>query len=113
MTPLPSKQVGSVMAAEGGNNIVRYLYRGEESEIIPREATHITVAEDCTFVRARAFHRHPNIVEVICHARVKKIERSAFFECPNLRRVIMPGVKIVEEEAFFECRALTDGMWQA
>ena len=96
------------MAAEGGNNIVRYIYRGEESEIIPREATHITVIEGVTFVHAGAFFRHPNIVEVICHEDVEKIEREAFYECPNLRRVIMPGVKIVEEEAFFECSALAD-----
>ena len=96
------------MAAEAGNNIVRYTYRGEEGEIIPREATHITIAEDCSFVRARAFFRHPNIVEVICHEDVVKIERAAFYECPNLRRAIMPGVEIVEEEAFFECRALAD-----
>ena len=96
------------MAAEGGVNIIRFTYTGAVGENIPDEATHIAVAEDCTFVRARAFYRHPNIVEVICHDNVKKIERGAFFLCPKLWRVIMPGVKEVEEEAFDNCRALTD-----
>ena len=94
------------MAAVGGN-IVRFTYTGAEGEIIPHGATHITVAEDCIFVRARAFRRHSNIIEVICHDKVKKIEDRAFCCCDNLRRVIMPGVKIVERWAFADCKALT------
>ena len=96
------------MADVGDNNFIRHVYRGEEGEIIPREATHIIVGEDVTFVRARAFYEHPNIVEVICHDKVEKIERFAFAYCPNLRRVIMPGVKIVEGCAFEDCEALVD-----
>ena len=95
------------MAAEGDNHFMRYVYRGEEGEVIPREATHITVAESCTFVRAWTFEG-TYIVEIICHNRVKIIESGAFRFCPNLRRVIMPGVKIVEQQAFDDCRALTD-----
>ena len=98
---------GRIMAA-GGGNIVRFTYTGAEGERIPDEATHITVAEDCTFVRAEAFSRHCNIVEVICHAGVKRIEEYAFFWCDTLRRVIMPGVKIVERGAFCYCEALED-----
>ena len=96
------------MAAEGDNNFMRYIYRGEEGERIPREATHITVGEDVTVVRARAFHGHRNIVEIICHDGVKKIEHCAFEGCHNLRRVIMPGVKVIERAAFHCCKALTD-----
>ena len=96
------------MAAEGDNHFMRYTYRGEEDEIISREATHITVGEDVTFVRARAFFHHPNIVELICHDKVEKIEMMAFARCFSLRRVIMPGVKIVDEGAFGNCKALTD-----
>ncbi len=88
--------------------IIRYVYRGEEGEHIPDEATHIIVGEDVTFVRARAFVRHPNIVEIICHEGVEKIGASAFWGCPNLRRVIMPGVKILGANAFFYCEALED-----
>jgi hypothetical protein len=99
------------MAAEGGNIvIIRYVYRGEEGEhnIIPREATHITVAEGVTFVRAHAFQGHPNIVEVVCHEDVEKIEEYAFHNCPFLRRVIMPGVKLLEDAVFCGCDVLTD-----
>ena len=87
---------------------MRYVYRGEEGEFIPWRATHITVAEDCTFIRAEAFIDHPNIIEVICHDGVEKIEEYAFAHCLNLRRVIMPGVKIIERGAFQHCEALED-----
>ena len=97
------------MAAEGGNDIVRlFIYTGAVYERIPDEATHITIAEDCTFVRAHAFALHPNIVEVICHDGVVKIERSAFRGCPNLRRFIMSGVKVVDAGAFYNCHSLED-----
>jgi hypothetical protein len=94
--------------AEGGVIIIRFTYTGAEGEIIPAGATHIFVDKGVTFVRAQAFQSHRNIVEVICHDRVEKIEEGAFQSCPNLRRVIMPGVKIVEDQSFSECRALTD-----
>ena len=96
------------MSAVGDDNFIRYIYRGGVSESIPREATHITVAEDVTIIYERAFFRHPNIIEVICHDKVEKIEQEAFCGCPSLRRVIMPGVKIVETWALIECEALSD-----
>ena len=85
--------------------IIRFAYTGQE--VIPDDATHVTV-ENITFVRARAFYQHPNIVEVICHEDVEKIEIDAFLECPSLRRVIMRGVKVAEKHVFYRCRALTD-----
>ena len=92
------------MAAEGGGNIVWFTYTGQEE--IPDEATHIFI--DVRVVPRRAFYEHPNIIEVICHESVEKIEEEAFRLCPSLRRVIMPGVKILEERAFNECTALED-----
>jgi len=94
-----------MMAAEGGN-IVRFTYTGADGEVIPDDATHVFV--DVTIIPRGAFEEHPSIVEVICHDRVEKIERNAFYECPSLRRVIMPGVKIAEVGAFRNCGALTD-----
>ena len=91
------------MAADG-DNIVWFTYTGHED--IPRHATHIFVAVEV--IRAQTFYGHPNIVEVICHDKVEKIEESAFWECDSLRRVIMPGVTIIEEDAFGCCIALTD-----
>ena len=93
-----------MMAAEGGNIIIRFTYTGEEN--IPREATHIFV--DVAVILANAFDRHPHIVEVKCHDRIENIETRAFSFCPSLRRVVMPGVKEVERYAFNNCPALTD-----
>ena len=93
------------MAAEGGN-IVRYIYRGEEGEVTPREATHITIA--ARNIPPNAFRGRHNIIEVICHEDVERIGQFAFCGCPRLRRVIMPGVKIVEWNAFLKCEALED-----
>ena len=98
------------MAFEGGN-IVRFTYTGANGEVIDEEATHITVDKDCTVVRARAFLRHPNIVELICHDDVEMIEQEAFSWCRSLKRVIIRGVKIVEQEAFRFCGALEDVEW--
>jgi hypothetical protein len=95
-----------MMAAEGNNNIVRYTFRGEEGEIIPRHVTHVYVV-NVAAVPAHAFEDHPNIEEVICHEGVKKIEEHAFNYCPRLRRVIMHGVKEVEKHVFNRCEALT------
>ncbi len=94
-----------IMEAEG-NIINRYIYSGEEGEVIPDNATHVFVV--AKIILRSAFLHHPNIVEMVCHKNVEKIERAAFSGCPRLRRVIMPGVKIVEKEAFYCCGALTD-----
>ena len=91
------------MAAEGGN-IVRFTYTGADGEIIPRDATHVFV--DVTTIPARAFDRHRNIVEVICHDRVEKIEEYAFRCCSSMKRLFMPGVKVVGSRAFSGCPAL-------
>ena len=64
-------------AAEGGINIMRfnYTYTGADGERIPDEATHIIIDKFCKFVRANSFSGHRNIVELVCHAYVDKIER--------------------------------------
>ena len=84
-----------------------YVFTGRDGEVIPRHITHVLIAEARNFVRSRAFQRHPNIEEVICHDGVEKIESWTFNNCPRLRRVIMPGVKIIKFRAFNECRALS------
>jgi hypothetical protein len=92
------------MAARGDNR--SYVYRGEVGERIPRGATYVTVADDCTFVRANAIQGHRNIVTLICHDRVERIERYALCNCPRLQKVVMPGVKTAQHAAFSECEAL-------
>ena len=84
-----------------------YVFTGRAGERIPDHVTHVLVAKALKFVRARAFENHPKIEEVICHDGVEKIEQYAFCQCPSLRRVIMPGVKVVEQRAFRLCMALS------
>ena len=81
-----------------------YIFTGE---VIPDHVTHVLIDKSLKFVRKRAFYKHPNIQEVICHDGVEKIEEYAFHNCPRLRRVIMPGVKEVKRYAFNRCEALT------
>jgi hypothetical protein len=81
-----------------------YIFTGQR---IPDHVTHVLIAKALTFVRAYAFEEHPHIEEVICHDGVEKIEQWAFYRCPRLRRVIMPGVKQVGRRAFSHCKALT------
>ncbi len=88
------------------NSIRRYLYTGEDGEVIPADATHISAA--VKVIPARAFEYHPCIVEVFCDKKVERIEEEAFGGCPSLRRVIMPGVKFIGVEAFVQCETLTD-----
>jgi len=95
------------MAAEG-DNIITYIYRGGRGEVIPDDATHITVDKSVTVVSEDAFRGHPSIVEAIFHIDVEKVESIAFNCCPSLRRVIMPGVEVVKYQAFLGCEALTD-----
>ena len=94
------------MAAEGADNITWFIYTGADGEVIPDDATHVFV--DVKIIPTHAFVQHPAIVEVICHDKVEKIEEHAFYWCPRLKRVIMPGVKIAEQGAFKHCKALTD-----
>ncbi len=81
-----------------------FTYTGVE--IIPDDVTHVGVA--IKTIPAYAFAYHDNIVEVCCHGMVEKIERYAFYQCPSLRQVYMPGVAVVEEGAFSECEELED-----
>eukprot|EP00985_Skeletonema_marinoi_P023652 scaffold15867_cov222-Skeletonema_marinoi.AAC.1 len=89
------------MAADGW-----YIYNGREA--VPPGVTRVRINESLTVIPAEAFNGNPSIEELECHDRVKTVGRWAFRECPSLRVVIMPGVKVVEQYAFYDCEALTD-----
>ena len=84
-----------------------YVFTGRDGERIPDHITHVLIDKALKFVRARPFRRHQKIQEVICHEGVFKVEQEAFYDCPRLRRIIMPGVKNIEPRAFSACAALT------
>jgi len=79
---------------------------GEDGEVVPHNATHVTVDKSVKVIPRRAFYGHPNIEEFECHDGVEKFEGEAFVCCTSLRRVKMPGVKIVEYNAFWSCNSL-------
>ena len=84
--------------------VEHYVYTGEGNP--PRNATHVSIHDSVTIIPYQLFREHPNIIELICHIRVKKIERSAFYKCPRLKRLIMPGVEEVKRSAFYGCKAI-------
>ena len=85
---------------------VNFIYRGGRGRI-PDNVTHVTIDESVTVISEKLFDEHPNIVELICHENVVRIERMAFSGCRRLIRVIIPGVTDIEELAFLSCKALT------
>ena len=85
-----------------------FIYRGGGREAIPYDSTHVRVHDSITAIPARAFQRHRNIVELICHPGVKRIENEAFVRCSSFKRVIMPGVEMVQNGAFSYCESLTE-----
>ena len=81
-----------------------YVYTGED--LPPRGATHVSIDKSITAIPSELFWEHPNIMELICHIGVKKIQRQAFENCPRLKRLVIPGVEEVEEDAFCACKAI-------
>ena len=83
-----------------------FLYRGGR-RVVPQNISHVHVHKSLKVIPAMAFFKHRNIVEVICHNGVERIERQAFAHCPSLRRVVIRGVEVIESDAFRWCRVLT------
>ena len=77
----------------------------EYDRIAPDDFTHVLV--DMEIIPLNAFREHPNITVVICSENVEEIYGAAFGRCPNLRRIVMPNVKIIGD-AFLFCHALED-----
>ena len=87
--------------------MIAFIYTGAKDQVIPPNATHIFIHKSIRKIPAYTFQDHPNIIELICHEGVEKIMWGAFMGCENLKRVIIPGVKIVAMDAFSCCVALT------
>jgi len=90
-----------MMAADGW-----YIYYGRDDEVVPPGVTRVRIDESLTIIPAWAFRGNIDIEEVECHDGIETVEEFAFYQCPSLRRVRMPGVKVVEEHAFSDCEAL-------
>ena len=88
--------------------IITFIFSGAEEEHVhvPLHITHVIMHESVTYIPEGVFTSHPNIVQVYCHAGVKRMDYLAFYNCRRLKRVIMLGVERVEEEAFAYCESL-------
>ena len=92
----------------GGNNDDIFVYTGGEQEV-PRDVKRLRIAENVDTVPRDAFADCEQLIEVVGHDKLKKIEEFAFNYCISLRRLMkMNGVIEIEQFAFYKCNALSD-----
>ena len=85
-----------------------FVYVGREQEV-PRDVKRVRIAENVDTILARAFRDCHQLIEVVGHNKVKKIEYMAFNECYSLRSVTnMTGLIEIEQWAFSACRSLSE-----
>lgn len=84
-----------------------FVYTGG-GQVVPRGVTRVRIDKSVKIIPQRAFYRRRNLVSVETHDDVEKVEEEAFFYCPSLRGIKLPGVRVIEEFAFWSCRALSD-----
>ena len=79
----------------GGDDV--FVYTGGDQEV-PRDVRRVRIAENVDTIAARTFEECEQLIEVECHNKLKKIEDSAFSNCPCLRLLKkMTGVIEIEE----------------
>ena len=101
----PLQQI--VVRSRAVNIMNTFIYRGGGPDVVPRDSTHVIIHESVTVIPEEVFRWHPNIVEVSCHAGVEIISMDAFYRCPRLKRVVMPGVEDIWSWAFHGCKVMT------
>jgi hypothetical protein len=82
-----------------------FFYMGGRA---PQHVMNVIIDESVTSIDDEAFYSNPNLRSVQFHAGVKRIGRLAFYNCPLLRQIKLPGVKLIEEGAFDSCSGLED-----
>jgi hypothetical protein len=84
-----------------------FVYTGGEQEV-PFGVKRVRIAENVDTILAETFY-DCELIEVVGHNRLKKIEREAFSGCWHLRWVKqMTGLIEIEEHAFDCCSPLSD-----
>jgi hypothetical protein len=92
---------------DGGDDDDVFVYTGGEQEV-PFGVKRVRIAENVDTIAEGAFY-DCELIEVVGHNRLKKIEREAFSGCWCLRWVKqMTGLIEIEEHAFDCCTALSD-----
>ncbi len=89
----------------GGDDI--FVYTGGDQRV-PRDVRQVRIAENVDTILARTFYCCRQLIEVVGHDRLRKIEREAFQGCIWLRRVMkMTGLIEIEKFAFDSCSDLS------
>ena len=86
-----------------------FLYTQEEIKKFHVMSKRVRIAENVDTIPAWTFSQCEQLIEVVGHNKIKKIEERAFSNCTSLRRVTkMRGVIEIEVGAFFSCTALSE-----
>src|SRR5210317_2251423 len=90
----------------GGGDEDIFVYTGGRA---PHDVRRAKIDESIDTIPARAFYYCRQLIEVVGHDKLKKIEGYAFYECRSLRRLIkMSGVIEIEQYHVFSfCEALS------
>ena len=92
-----------------GNNIVWFLYTGQDSSEIPRDVTHARIDPSVKEIDDSAFNGCEQLVEVQLSEGLEIIGYAAFAACKSLERFIVPStVREIVAEAFSECSQLEE-----
>ncbi len=86
-----------------------FVYMGGQQEV-PRDVKRAKIIdESIDTIPSYAFLSCQQLIEVVGHNKLKKIERQAFDSCPSLTRLTnMNGVIEIKQHAFYGCTALSD-----
>ena len=66
----------------------------------------VTLPDTVQIIKAGAFQRNTNIVEIICGDNLKTIDEKAFSSCSQLQSIDLSSVEIISKYAFELCTSL-------
>ncbi len=91
----------------GGDDDI-FVYTGGDQEV-PRDVKRVRIAENVDTIPERTFQHCAQLIEVVGHNRLRKIEQYAFHDCPCLSNVSkMTGLIEMEAGAFYHCYRLSE-----
>ena len=85
-----------IMADDGGGDGTNIFVFVGGDQVVPRDVTHVIIDKSVKIIPARAFKRRSQLRYVEMHDGVEIIEGDAFFGCPSLRGIKLPGVRVIK-----------------